>query len=28
MNDIYTRWEGWTPNTLFEKTIKKNIDNI
>ena len=28
MNDIYTRWEGWTPNTLFETTIKKHIDNI
>ena len=28
MNNIYTRWEGWTPNTLFEKTIKKHIDKI
>jgi len=28
MNNIYTRWENWTPNTLFEKTIKKHIDKI
>ena len=28
MNNIYTRWEDWTPNTLFEKTIKKHIDKI
>ena len=28
MNNIYTRWEGWTPNTLFETTIKKHIDKM
>ena len=28
MNNIYIRWEGWTPNTLFEKTIKKHIDKM
>tara|TARA_Y100000591_G_C21548808_1_gene552595 strand:+ start:240 stop:689 length:450 start_codon:yes stop_codon:yes gene_type:complete len=28
MNNIYIRWEGWTPNTLFETTIKKHIDNM
>ena len=28
MNNIYTRWEGWAPNTLFETTIKKHIDKM
>ena len=28
MNNIYTRWQGWTPTTLFEKTIKKHIDKM
>ncbi len=28
MNNIYTRWEGWVPNTLFETTIKKHIDKM
>ena len=28
MNTIYTRWEKWTPKTLFEITIKKHIDKI
>jgi hypothetical protein len=28
MNNIYTRWEGWTPQSLFETTIKKHIDRI
>ena len=28
VNDIYTRWDKWTPESLFEKVIKKHIDNI
>ena len=28
MNNIYNRWENWSPTTLFETTIKKHIDNI
>ena len=27
-NNIYTRWEKWTPESLFETVIKKHIDNI
>jgi len=27
-NDIYTRWENWTPESLFETVIKKHIDKI
>ena len=28
INNIYKRWENWTPRSLFEKTIKKHIDRI
>jgi len=28
INNIYTRWENWTPVSLFETTIKKHIDKI
>ena len=28
INDIYIRWEDWTPEGLFETVIKKHIDNI
>ncbi len=27
-NNIYTRWENWTPESLFETVIKKHIDKI
>jgi len=27
-NNIYTRWEKWTPESLFETVIKKHIDKI
>uniref|UniRef100_A0A6C0C4H7 Uncharacterized protein n=1 Tax=viral metagenome TaxID=1070528 RepID=A0A6C0C4H7_9ZZZZ len=28
VNGIYDRWNGWTPQSLFETVIKKHIDNI
>jgi hypothetical protein len=28
VNNIYTRWDNWTPTSLFETTIKKHIDNM
>ncbi len=28
MNGIYNRWDGFTPNSLFEIVIKKHIDRI
>jgi hypothetical protein len=28
INNIYARWENWTPNSLFETTIKKHIDTM
>jgi len=28
VNNIYSRWEKWTPTTIFEITIKKHVDNI
>ena len=28
VNNIYTRWDKWTPTSLFETTIKKHIDNM
>ena len=27
-NNIYTRWENWIPENLFETVIKKHIDKI
>jgi len=27
-NNIYARWEKWTPESLFETVIKKHIDKI
>ena len=27
-NNIYARWEKWTPESLFETVIKKHIDRI
>jgi len=28
VNNIYPRWDKWTPDSLFETVIKKHIDNI
>jgi len=28
MNNIYERWEKWTPTTSIEKVLHKHIDNI
>jgi hypothetical protein len=28
MNNIYTRWNGWTPETSIQAILKRHIDNI
>ena len=28
MNTIYTRWEGFTPETAIERAMAKHIENI